>query len=56
MDGAGVKEALEFAAIETFDLRPAGHGRFDYEREDRIAAAWRKSYDALTAELDESEA
>jgi nucleoside-diphosphate-sugar epimerase len=38
------------------DLRPGGHGRFDYEREDRIAAAWRKSYEAITAELDESEA
>ena len=24
------------------DLRPGGHGRIDYEREDRIATAWRE--------------
>ena len=36
------------------DLRPGGHGRFDYEREDRIAAAWRRSFDAIKDELDES--
>jgi nucleoside-diphosphate-sugar epimerase len=34
------------------DLRPGGHGRFDYEREDRIAQTWRDSFaaarDALT--------
>jgi hypothetical protein len=36
------------------DLRPGGHGRFDYEREDRIAAAWRRSFDAVKAELDEA--
>ncbi len=34
------------------DLRPGGHGRFDYEREDRIAAAWRESYDAAKRRLE----
>ncbi|MEE8422232.1 MAG: NAD-dependent epimerase/dehydratase family protein [Dehalococcoidia bacterium] len=34
------------------DLRPGGHGRFDYEREDRIAAVWRESYEAAKSRLE----
>ena len=31
------------------DLRPGGHGRFDYEREDRILTAWTEARRALEA-------
>ena len=35
------------------DLRPGGHGRIDYEREDRILSAWRGALDAFRAQIDE---
>jgi hypothetical protein len=31
------------------DLRPGGHGRFDYDREDRILAVWTEAKRHLEA-------